>query len=205
MSELMDQHSRWSEARGRLGAYAGERKRIVIPAGVLDAPARTPRVFTGPLTSMQILWQVCEAHNLEMSVLIGSRRSARVIPARQEAAFRMYCELDLSLQDIGRRMHRDHTSVIASIRRYLVCNPEAQGTYDEARERREMRPRSLRERVLILTIRGYTQEQITKCVPVSESFVAKAVRQAKKAVSPVINTIPSRAAIFDREGLETLA
>lgn len=69
-----------------------------------------------PFRWRRILAEVAKAHGLTTADLIGQRRARHVIRARQEAYHRLYRETKLSLPEIGRRMKRDHTSILHGVR-----------------------------------------------------------------------------------------
>lgn len=78
-----------------------------------------------------IIRQVQAKHKLGRGEMLGRQRSARVVLARQEAAWRMKRETTLSLPQIGRKLGgRDHTTVLHNIRQYeaklngTVYNPK---------------------------------------------------------------------------------
>lgn len=78
-----------------------------------------------------IIRQVQAKHKLGRGEMLGRQRSARVVLARQEAAWRMKRETTLSLPQIGRKLGgRDHTTILHNIRQYeaklngTVYNPK---------------------------------------------------------------------------------
>lgn len=78
-----------------------------------------------------IIRQVQAKHKLGRGEMLGRQRSARVVLARQEAAWRMKRETMLSLPQIGRKLGgRDHTTILYNIRQYeaklngTVYNPK---------------------------------------------------------------------------------
>lgn len=64
-----------------------------------------------------ILNQVSAAHGVTVEDILGQSRKARIVNARQAAMARMNAETKLSLPEIGRRMGRDHTTVLHAIRK----------------------------------------------------------------------------------------
>jgi hypothetical protein len=66
---------------------------------------------TGP-SMMEIARQVAHAHGVKLEEMLGDRRHAYLIPARQEAMYHMVQEDRWSLPHIGRFFGRDHTTVM---------------------------------------------------------------------------------------------
>lgn len=71
-----------------------------------------------------VLSQVASKYGIPVSMLVGTCRVRTVMPARHEAAYRMVHELGMSLLATGRRLNRDHTTVLNSIKRHILANPE---------------------------------------------------------------------------------
>ena len=65
-----------------------------------------------------IVAEVCEKHNLTWSMLMSDRRHVGIVRARHEAFWRMSRECRMSLPAIGRRMGRDHTTVLHGVRTF---------------------------------------------------------------------------------------
>ncbi len=71
-----------------------------------------------PAAAVQIIREVADDHGLLKGDLVGPRRHQRIVQARDEAAYRMRTELDMTLVAIGQALGgRDHSTVIASLRR----------------------------------------------------------------------------------------
>lgn len=66
----------------------------------------------------QIILDILAKHKLSKGEFFGRQRSRRFVIARQEACWRMSRETTLSLPQMGKKLKRDHTSVLYSIRRY---------------------------------------------------------------------------------------
>lgn len=71
-----------------------------------------------PMRWRVILAEVCHKHNITYSELVGDRRSKHLVKARHEAAFRLSRETEMSLPAIGRRLNRDHTTILYGLRCY---------------------------------------------------------------------------------------
>lgn len=65
-----------------------------------------------------IMAEVCQKHGITQQELVSSRRSQKLVAARNEASYRMSRETLMNLSAIARRLNRDHTTIIHSIRRY---------------------------------------------------------------------------------------
>lgn len=61
----------------------------------------------------------------------GKKRKPAFVRARQEAMFRIHCELGLSAVVIGRSFARDHTTVLHGIKAHMKRNPEAAAVYQQ--------------------------------------------------------------------------
>lgn len=81
------------------------------------------------LTSMDILKQIATKHRVTIPLLVGQSRQQNLIKARREAVARMHLELGLSLSQIGRRMHRDHTTILHTIRVESLTNKPLRDAY----------------------------------------------------------------------------
>lgn len=83
------------------------------PAAVLEGfDTPTPEPWR------KVLLDVCKKHRIKLVELLGERRSRYLLPARYEAMWRMSRELGMSTVAIGRRLNRDHSSVINALRRF---------------------------------------------------------------------------------------
>ena len=70
------------------------------------------------ITPKQIIKEVCDKHGVEHADLISARRTAVLTLPRFEAVYRMKTETLLSYPQMGRLMHRDHTSCIHAYRQF---------------------------------------------------------------------------------------
>lgn len=82
-----------------------------------------------PLHSIAI--EVCQKHRLTMTELLGPCRLKQFVEARHEAWWRARRETVSSLPAIGKFFNRDHTTVLAAIRKY----EEKIGRYSQAPEK----------------------------------------------------------------------
>ncbi len=72
---------------------------------------------TPPLLWRLILREVAAKHGLTAAEILSARRDKTVVLARQETIWRLSKETSMSLPAIGKKMGRDHTTVLYSIRR----------------------------------------------------------------------------------------
>lgn len=74
-------------------------------------------MISGP-TVQEILAEVAKKYGVTVLELVGDRRDRMIVRARQEAMWRCSKETGKSGAAIARLMRRDHTSVIAGVRRH---------------------------------------------------------------------------------------
>lgn len=118
----------------RRAAFARFGKGIAVPASPEPLPGPEPSVQASPpaprprhlnldKAARFQRWQIiviCAAHacGVEPFQIASPRRPAQIVRARFIAARIMSARLGMSLPDIGRRIRRDHTSVLSALRRY---------------------------------------------------------------------------------------
>lgn len=104
---------------------------------VLDLATIAP-LLRQPMHWKVIVEQVCIAHQVTRSELLGAQRSKKITAARHEAMYRMKTETTLSLPQIGQRLGgKDHTTVLHGVRRHearMRGEVYRQPTYGKARE-----------------------------------------------------------------------
>lgn len=105
-----------------LSPFSKTRMEEQIEAAVAAAVAAGPPVEIPAWR--KILMQVSEKHGVPLEVIVGFGRSKDIVPARYEAAYRMVTELGMSLPAAGRRLNRDHTTILHGVRRHLQMHPE---------------------------------------------------------------------------------
>ena len=59
-----------------------------------------------------IIQEVITLHDISLSDFLGKKRHHEIVVARKEVAKRLRAELNLSLNDIGRRLNRDHSTIL---------------------------------------------------------------------------------------------
>lgn len=81
---------------------------VATPDFLMEVPAR------------QIMRECCSKYEITMQEMLGPKRFVTIVRARQEAAFRMSKETQLSLPQIARKLHKDHTTILHAIRRHAA-------------------------------------------------------------------------------------
>lgn len=68
---------------------------------------------------VQVIQETCQKYGLLPTDLIGPRRDVHIVRARHEAIWlaRQRFDPPLSLPQIGRAFHRDHTTILHAIRK----------------------------------------------------------------------------------------
>lgn len=91
-------------------------RRALVRISDLERTAREKENMdpTGP----EIIAEVCDHHGVAVKELLSCRRDAFLVRAREEACWRLRDETAMTYPAIGRLLNRDHTSVIAAVRRY---------------------------------------------------------------------------------------
>lgn len=120
----------------------------------------------------QVLVQTADKYGIPVSVIVGTIRAKWVMPARYEAAYRMVHELGMSLPATGRRLNRDHTTVLHAIKRHVSMHPELRPVLDaKARERKSVRI-SLEDQIIQLFFRdGKSVKAISEELEVSRPSI----------------------------------
>jgi hypothetical protein len=80
------------------------------------------------MTARQIQMEVCARHNVPPEAIESRTGCRQIVAARNEVMARWRVELGMSFAEIGRILHRHHTSVIHGVKNYLAANaltPEA--------------------------------------------------------------------------------
>lgn len=84
----------------------------------LVATASLIHAAVDPPSWWRIIHEVASAHGFTVSRVRGPDRTFAVCAARQEAMWRIKRETPLTIQMIGRRFGRDHSTVVRSIERH---------------------------------------------------------------------------------------
>lgn len=91
-----------------------------VPEPPVPQALRIPRT-----KSETILAEVCAKHGLSKEALLGKLRHKQFVAARHEAAFRLIVEAGMTYPAVGRRMGRDHTTIMHSVKKHAATDPEA--------------------------------------------------------------------------------
>jgi len=60
---------------------------------------------------------ICEKHGITLSMLRSDRRFQKLSDARQEFSYIAYVEMGLTFQQIGKYLHKDHTSIVHAVQK----------------------------------------------------------------------------------------
>lgn len=108
-----------------------ERRSERLAAKVADLEAQLERERQGPFAEAmrwkQILLEVGAKYGFSIEEMTSIRRHKPLVAARHEAMWRMKNETNMSFPAIGRRMGRDHTTIMHGIRCHERSLSEAQG------------------------------------------------------------------------------
>jgi len=116
-----------------------------------------------PKTAKMIIAEVALKHKVPASAIIGPHRQPPVVAARHEAAFRIVTELGLTFPAAGRRLgNRDHTTILASVKRHIERNPEATEQYSNWFAGKVEKKAAQREELLAMYRSGMTPNAIYK-------------------------------------------
>lgn len=120
-----------------------------------ELPAADPCLPTIPPPKWRvILEQTADKYNLTVNAIIGPSRAGAFLPARREAAYRMTVEAGMSYPDAGRRLHRDHTTVLLLVRRHIEAHPELRPAIEEKQQAEHAARVALEERIVDLYFGG---------------------------------------------------
>lgn len=89
---------------------------------VLAEEAGQEPVPTNPIAE-RILEKVAARHNVPVAAIIGPGRHSRLVTVRDEAISEVDGATQMSLTALGRLFCRDHTSILASLRRSGARGP----------------------------------------------------------------------------------
>jgi len=120
MSVLQEQHSRWAEARARLSPprVIHRKERVVVP---LPQPSEgtefAPFNFLARPSARAIIKLVGLKHGIDPADILSPSRAKKAVAARDEAMWLVYSHCEKSLPQVGAIFHRDHTTVLHSLRK----------------------------------------------------------------------------------------
>ena len=87
------------------------REALYLPQGLLVYP---PRILA-------VLVAVRNYYDISITDIVGPRRYRRVAEARRVAAYVMSRRLEMSTVEIGRVLHRDHSTVVVMLQKMKDC------------------------------------------------------------------------------------
>ncbi len=102
--ELAEKENRATKEHWTGGEYKEMHRRIAITA-------------EGSEEARKIMAECVEVYGITMKDLIGQDRSRPLVTIRQECMAEIHRSTDMSIANIGRLFHRDHTTVSHAIRR----------------------------------------------------------------------------------------
>lgn len=115
MMTLEELHAHYRAVRERIN----DKSKIKVQP-MPKKPSRVVIQFTEPTfvnPSDQIVWRVAHAHGVSVADLKGTSRKQNIVIARQEAAWRLRTERNLTLNQIGALLgHKDHTTMLHAVK-----------------------------------------------------------------------------------------
>jgi hypothetical protein len=133
-----------------------------------------------------VLHETSRKYGVPVSVILGDSRARWILPARFEAAYRMVHELGMSLPAVGRRLNRDHTSVLHAIKRHVQAHPELQPAIDaKVAEQKSVRA-SIEEEILRLYFAEgksvkFISEELCVSRPMVHGLIHREVMRVREA------------------------
>lgn len=127
IAEATPTQIRWHEARReRLERMQGHQRRLPRASSPVafeetpdDPPPAEGAVVEIPATRWKaIIYEVAAKHGVSVIEMLSDQRRKEFVNARREVFYRLSTETTLSLPAIGKRMNRDHTTVLYGIRTY---------------------------------------------------------------------------------------
>lgn len=161
------------------GRYAGAHERLMRPS-IKPTPKRQPVALLSPpavkrdplfdkwpdhkppVTYLTILREVATKYNTTVSAITGASRTRSIMPARRESIARMFLELGMSLPKIGKRMNRDHTTILHALRRAAEVFPELAGHIEAKRAMQESQRQFMREEAIRYHRLGLSRNEIAR-------------------------------------------
>lgn len=102
---------------GRRDVIAIDRTEASIPSAPFTSlPIHAPEAAT---TWKRILFEVAIKHNVPAVLIMGQQRTRYIVAARHEVYYRLAQETVLSIAGVGRKMGRDHTTIMAGMKAHL--------------------------------------------------------------------------------------
>lgn len=115
----------YAGVRARLGFVRPPEPPVALPPPPAPEPAIDPWPEHEPVPSYRtVLRETATKYNTTTAAIIGYSHARAIMPARRESAARMYLELGMTLMQIGKRMNRDHTTILHTLRKAAVDFPD---------------------------------------------------------------------------------
>ena len=106
------------EAKVRAIAAEVEQKAVVKEEMKKALLVPMPPFFVYQHPWKKILEEIAEKHGVPKRILLSTDKSVAAVRARWELFYRMNTECHLSLAEIGRRVGKDHSTVLYGVRKY---------------------------------------------------------------------------------------
>jgi len=105
--------------RGEIFGVGADGANTNIKRDVLDVASKPPKKQKAvPRNIYRVVEKiVCSEYNLNSKEIIGDSRSKRNVQARHTIGWIMHREFGLSLTQIGKKMRRDHSSVLHGVQK----------------------------------------------------------------------------------------
>ena len=116
MLTLEELHAHYRAVRARIN----DRSKAFEPPHVEEKPDPVVIQFTEPTfinPSDKIIYRVAQKHGVSVADIKGHSRKQHIVYARQEAAYQLREERNLTLNQIGSLLgHKDHTTILHAIK-----------------------------------------------------------------------------------------
>lgn len=156
-----------------------------IAKAVEEAPAV-------PVPNWKRILSECSAkYGVPIEAIVGASRSRAILPARYEAAYRMVMEAGMSYPSAGKRLNRDHTTVLHAVKRHVEAHPELAPAIEAA----EAAARSVRADIEDEIIRLYF----------ADGHSVKSIAEGLDVSRPFIHALVHREVVRVRKALEKAA
>lgn len=206
LSTYEGQTAHYAAVKARLGAVP-QRRAVSRPMPEVKPPrplsivlsceeVKLPALIGAKLPPWKaILLEVAGSHGLAAEQIISAIRTNRVVLARQEYCYRLREELCLTWKQIGRRIGRDHTSVMHAWRRHAQFLKT--GTHNTAQQGFQLfwTPEKI-DAAMDLHSRGFTYEQVAEKVGASTPLAVASKLQKHRRALAETKAIAARKAMW---------
>lgn len=128
LNTLAGQKSHYASVRARLMNLAAPKPVATIPRPMMVVPTNLIELLPGADTVPLDMYAPCGwmflvklaalRNGQRVKDILGSSRSKPLVKARHEAMYLMFCHTTYSLNRIGRKFGRDHSTVIACLAKF---------------------------------------------------------------------------------------